>query len=145
MPSLVLGIIASLISGGLAGATVSVISNRIFHWRELRTKFYPVLNNMFAAYAIRMQDPNGRYWITTVGYNPSPEDEKFVEHRSSFIAELVEYNELKEVRILRKQMLDNMARGNHTPGEELKLDLLPESKALGACFTVLHKKLKLLA
>lgn len=128
---LAIGIIASLIGGGLSGASVSVISNRIFHWRVLRTKFYPVLNNMYAAYAIRMQNPSGRYWITIVGYNPSPEDEKFVEHRSSFIAELVQYNELKEVRILRKQLLDNMVRGNHTQGEELKLDLLPESKALG--------------
>lgn len=140
---LAIGIVASLIGGGLAGASVSVIFNRIFHWRELRTKFYPVLNNMFSAYAIRMENPSGRYWITTVGYNPSPEDNDFVEHRSAFIAELVEYNELKEVRVLRKQPMDNMARGNHTPGEELKLDLLPESKALGACFTVLHKKLKL--
>jgi hypothetical protein len=142
---LAIGIIASLIGGGLAGASVSVISNRIFHWRELRTKFYPVLNNMFAAYAIRMQNPNGRYWTIIVGYMPSPEDKDFVEHRSSFIAELVQYNELKEVRILRKQLLDNMSKGNHTHGEELKLDLLPESKALGVCFTKLHKKLKMLA
>ena len=138
-----IAIIASLFSGGLAGAFVSVLANRIFHRRDLRTKFYPLLNNMFSAYVIRMQNPEGRYWTTVVGHVPSPEDERFVDHRSSFISDLVQYNELKEVRILRKRIMGNSAGGDHTVGKVLKTDLAPESAALHACFITLHKKLKL--
>ena len=46
-----LTLLVSIISGGLAGGIVSAISNRIFHWRALRTQFYPER----VAY----------YWITT--------------------------------------------------------------------------------
>jgi len=97
---LAIAIVASVLGGGLAGACVSVAFNRLFHWRELRTKFYPVLNNIYSAYVIRMAKPEGRYWTTIVGNIPSPEDEVFVDHRSSFLSELVQYNELKEVRVL---------------------------------------------
>jgi hypothetical protein len=136
-------IMASVLGGGLAGACVSVAFNRLFHWRELRTKFYPVLNNMYSAYVIRMARPEGRYWTTIVGNIPSPEDEGFVDHRSSFLSDLVQYNELKEVRVLRKQLLDNAMSGDHNPGEVAKLDLAPESAALHACLITLHKKLKI--
>src|SRR5258708_21707946 len=138
-----IAIIASLLGGGLAGAFVSVVSNRIFHRRGLRTRFYPVLNNMYSAYVIRMENPEGRYWTNVVENVPSPEDEQFVDHRSSFISDLVQYNELKEVRVLRKQIMDNSIRGDHTKGKVLKHDLAPESAALNACLKTLHKKLKI--
>jgi hypothetical protein len=138
-----IAIIASLLGGGLAGAFVSVLSNRIFHRRGLRTKFYPVLNNMYSAYVIRMQDPQRRYWTTVVGQVPAREDEEFVEHRSTFMSDLVQYNELKEARVLRKVMLDNSVKGDHTVGKILRTDLAPESAALNACLKTLHKKLKM--
>lgn len=140
---LAIGIIASVLGGGLAGACVSVTYNRFSRWRELRTRFYPALNNMYAAYVIRMENPAGRYWKTVVGNNPAPEDEDFVDHRSSFLSDLVQFNELKEVRVLRKKMLDNQIGGNHNRGEEATLDLSPESAALNACLVKLHKKLKI--
>jgi hypothetical protein len=42
-------LIASILSGGLAGGSVSTFANRIFHWRALRTQFYPKLSNIMAA------------------------------------------------------------------------------------------------
>lgn len=140
---LAISIMASVLGGGLAGACVSVVFNRLSHWRELRTEFYPLLNNMHSAYVIRMANPEGRYWMTVVGNNPAPEDEDFVDHRSSFLSDLVQYNELKEVRVLRKHLLDNAMSGDHKPGETTKLDLAPESAALQVCLITLHKKLKL--
>jgi hypothetical protein len=136
-----LQIVVSLIGGGLAGAFVSAIFNRSFHRRELRTQFYPALNDVFSAYVIRMEDPDRRYWTTVVGNNPTPEDADFVDHRSAFIRDLVRYNELKEVRVLRERLLDNM-KHNHIRGDVMKFDLAPEVAALQACFAVLHKKLK---
>jgi hypothetical protein len=138
-----IAIMASVLSGGLAGACVSAVFNRLSHWRELRTKFYPTLNNMHSAYVIRMENPEGRYWTTVVGNIPAPEDEVFVDHRASFMSDLVQYNELKEVRDLRKKMLDNAMSGDHNPGEVAKLDLAPESVALNACLITLHKKLRI--
>jgi hypothetical protein len=137
------GVMASLLSGGLGGGCVSVFFNRRFHWRELRTKFYPKVSNIYSAYAIRMEKPQGRYWVTVVGNNPSSEDEEFVNHRSSFISDLVQFNELREARILRKQLLDNAMSGDHTTGAMMKLDLTPESEAIQACLQKLHKKLKI--
>jgi hypothetical protein len=102
-----------------------------------------MLNNMYAAYAIRMENPEGRYWKNIVGNNPAPEDEDFVDHRSSFLSDLVQFNELKEVRLLRTKMLDNQSGSNHIRGEESTLDLAPEAAALNACLVKLHKKLKL--
>ena len=60
-----LTLLVYFISGGLAGGIVSAISNRIFHWRALRTQFYPKLNNMHSAYVIRFSETpqgQGRYW-----------------------------------------------------------------------------------
>src|ERR1700733_6329604 len=137
-----LTLLVSIISGGLAGGIVSAISNRIFHWRALRTQFYPKLSNMFSAYIIRFEKPNGRYWVNIVGQKPSNEDEEFVEHRSNFVSELVAFNELKEARVLRKAILDNSMQ-NLSPGSTSKLDLGPEANALNECLKVLHKKLNL--
>lgn len=142
-PNPMLTLLVSFISGGLAGGIVSAISNRIFHWRAIRTKFYPKLEDIYAAYAIRMQKPEGRYWVTIVGQNPSSGDEDFVSHRTNFVADLVEFNELKEARVLRKAMLDNTMKAKHTPGVLTKLDLSPEAIALDSCLKIVHKKLKL--
>lgn len=142
-PSPLLTLLLPIISGGLAGGLVSVISNRIFHWRAMRTKFYPVLNNMYSAYVVRMEKPEGRYWVNIVGQNPSNEDEEFVEHRSDFISGLIEFNELKEARVLRTAILDNSVKEHKMPGILSKLDLQPEATALNECMKVLHKKLKL--
>lgn len=140
---LTITIIVSLLGGGLSGACINVAFNRYTRQRQLRTAFYQVLLNMYSAYVIRMENPTGRYWINIVGNNPSSDDKEFVEHRSSFVSELVQYNELKEVRTLRTVLLDNGSSGNHTRGEEFKLDLLPESNALGACLAKVHKDLGL--
>lgn len=136
-------IITSLLSGGLAGGCVSTILNRIFHWRDLRTRFYPKINDMYANYVIRMDRPSGRYWDTIVGNNPSPQDEEFVDHRSTFVSDLVQFNELKEARILRKTMVENLASGHHTQGQPTRIDLMPELRALDACLKLLHRKLKI--
>jgi hypothetical protein len=141
-----LAVLISLVSGGLAGGFVSAIFNRIFHWRALRTQFYPKLNNMYSAYVIRFAEtPNGRgrYWVNIVGNLPSDEDEEFVNHRADFIAELIAFNELKEARRLRQAILDNSADAESTPGLLSKLDLQPEFNALDNCMKILHKKLKL--
>ena len=115
-------IMASVLGGGLAGACVSLAFNRVFHWRDLRTRFHPMLNDMVSAYVIRMENPEGRYWTNTIGYLPSPEDADFVKHRSNFLDELVEYIGLKEVRVLRRQFAANMLSGNHKVGEVSRLD-----------------------
>ena len=141
---LVITIIASLLGGGLSGACVSVFFNRLFQRQDLRTKFYPVLNNMHSAYVIRMQNPDGQYWKTIVGNVPSPQDEDFIDHRATFLGDLVQYCELKEVRVLRQKMMDNAFSGDHEPGEVSVLDLTPESAALSDCLFTLHKRLKLL-
>ena len=102
-----------------------------------------MLNNMVSAYVIRMENPEGRYWTTIVANVPSSEDRDFVEHRSSFLSDLVQYSELREVRVLRKSMLDNAMSGNHKQGEVMRLDLTPEATALHACLSTVQKKLKL--
>ena len=133
----------SVLGGGLAGGCINVLFNRLSLWRDLRTKFYPVLNNIYSAYVIRMDNPQGRYWVTIVGQNPSNEDEEFVDHRSNFISDLIQFNELKEVRKLRKVIMENSVKGDHTPGAVINHDLGPECKALGNCLHTLHKKLNL--
>lgn len=140
---LAIAILASVLGGGVAGASVSVAFNRMFHRQDLRIKFYRVLNNMHSAYVIRMENPEGRYWTNIVGKMPAAEDADFVEHRSNFLDELVKYIELKEVPVLRRTFAANMMRGNHKVGEESKLDLTPEAAALGLCLVTLHKKLKM--
>jgi hypothetical protein len=134
----------SVLGGGLAGACVNVVSGRMARKRDLRTKFYPKLNNMWAAYLVRMQNPQGRYWTLTVGKIPLEEDREFIEHRSAFfMSDLVQFNELKEVRILRAAFLNSMKSGDHTPGIVRQFDLKPEADALDACLRVLHDKLNL--
>ena len=139
----VAGVLVSLIGGGLAGGCVNVIFNRMFYWRGLRIKFYPKLNDMSTAYAIRMEQPQGQYWVTVVGQNPSREDADFVDHRATFLVDLVQFTELREARKLRTEMSDNVMRAHHTPGVLTKVDLAPEARAIGDCIRTLHQKLKL--
>jgi hypothetical protein len=136
-------IVSGLLSGGLAGGCISIGYNRLTRNRDLRTRFYPILNDMYAAYLIRMEKPGGRYWHLIVGNNPSEDDREFVEHRAAFVGELIQFNELKEARILRTAMLNNVMEGDHTPGAQKTVDLQPEFDALGLCLTQLHKKLQL--
>jgi len=142
-PNPMLTLLVAIVSGGLAGGIVSAISNRVFHWRAKRTEFYPKLNNMYAAYMIRFEQPNGRYWEHVIGKEPLDADRDFVDHRSKFIQELIAFNELKEARVLRKAMLDNSMPKNVSEGSTEKMDLAPEMNALNECIKVLHKKLKL--
>jgi hypothetical protein len=137
------GALLSLIGGGLAGGCVNVLFNRMFYWRQLRIKFYPKLNDMHTAYAIRMEQPQGRYLVTIVGQMPSKENAEFVDHRADFVVDLVQFTELREARKLRRKMVDNLMRGEHTPGILTKVDLAPEAQAMNDCIRTLHKKLKL--
>jgi hypothetical protein len=138
-----LNLVGSLISGGLAGGCVSTL----YQWRnrqkDLRTKFYNILNDMHSAYVIRMEDPDGRYWVNVVGQVPSADDEDFINHRSNFISDLIQFNDLKEARVLRNAILDNQSNAHTSPGLLTKTDLKPEAFALDTCLNVLHKKLKL--
>lgn len=138
-----IGIVSGLLSGGLAGGCISIAYNRRIRFRDQRTKFYQKINDIWAAYLIRMDKPGGRYWHTTVGMNPSEDDQEFVDHRATFIVELVQFNELKEARILRTAILNNTANADHTPGAPTTIDLKPEAEAIDACFRKLHKKLRL--
>ena len=59
------------------------------------------------------------------------------------MSDLIQFNELKEARSLRKKMLDNAMQGHHTPGILTKVDLAPEAAALNECLKKLHDKLSL--
>jgi hypothetical protein len=135
--------LVSLLGGGLAGGCVSTFLNRWFHWRDMRVKFYPVLTDMYSAYIIRMENPDGRYWVTVVGKVPSDEDKVFVNHRSNFLTDLIQFNELREARNLRRAILNNAMLGDHTEGATIRHDLASEREALSGCLRVLHKKLKI--
>jgi len=80
---------------------------------------------MYAAYMIRFEQPNGRYWEHVIGKEPLDADRDFVDHRSNFIQELIAFNELKEARVLRKAMLDNSVPKNVSEGSTEKMDLAP--------------------
>jgi hypothetical protein len=67
----------------------------------------------------------------------------FVDHRATFLVDLVQFTELREARKLRTEMLDNVMRAHHTPGVLTKVDLAPEARAIGDCLRTLHQKLKL--
>jgi hypothetical protein len=112
-------LIASMLSGGLAGGCISAISNHVFHWRALRTQFHPKLNNIFGEYAIRMENPEGRYRTGRVGCVPPPEDASFVNHRSDFIMSLPQFNELKEARELRRVLINNPNPNHAEKGTEI--------------------------
>jgi hypothetical protein len=140
--------IVSIISGGLAGGSVSTFANRRYYLRSLRTKFYPKVNNILAAYVIRLEDPDNRLLIQKPGHLPAGEDLKFVDHRSDFIHGLVEFNELDEARELRKKLVDSMFSGVVVVNEREKtkdnaIDLMQEYRAIEHCHDVLHKRLKL--
>jgi hypothetical protein len=66
------------VGGGLAGGCLNVLYNRFTRLRDLRTKLFPIMNNVYAAYTIRMENTEGRYWVTTVGEVPLKEDEEFI-------------------------------------------------------------------
>lgn len=140
--------IVSIISGGLAGGSVSTFANRRYYLRSLRTKFYPKVNNILAAYLLRLEDPDKRLLILKPGYLPAGEDLKFVDHRSDFIYGLVEFNELDEARDLQRTLLDSMFSGVTVVDEKEKtkgnaIDLMQEYRAIEYCHDVLHKRLKL--
>jgi hypothetical protein len=136
--------LVSFLSGGLAGGLVSTFMNRWFHWRDMRVKFYPVLNNIHSAYTIRFEKREGQFWVNIVGQDPSQEDAEFVSHRSRFIVyDLIQFNELREVRKLRKAIIANQKKEHKSPDILTKLDLEPEYVALTACLNTLHKKLKM--
>ncbi len=141
MDSIQLGV--SVVSGGLAGGCVSALSNRIFHWRTLRTQFHPKLNDIFGEYVIRMEKPEGRYWASRVGYPPSPEDEKFVDRRTEFVTNLPQFNELREARELRRALITDLNPNHAGTGTEIKTDLMPEHTAISRCLDIVQKKLKL--
>jgi hypothetical protein len=133
----------SMLGGGLAGGCVNTLFNRMFYWRGLRLKFYPTLSDMFSAYRIRMDDENGRYWVTTVGKVPLAQDDNFIRHRMVFISGLIQYTELKEVRVLRKALLQNMMAQTLPDGVPMTTDLMPEFDALTKCVKKLQGKLLL--
>lgn len=139
--------IVSIISGGLAGGSVSTFANRRYYLRSLRTKFYPKVNNILAAYMLRLQDPKKQLLVLTPGYLPADEDDlKFVDHRSNFIHGIVEFNELEEAREVRKKLVDSSFAAvvvSPDDASEKDIDLMQEYRAIEHCHDVLHKKLKL--
>jgi hypothetical protein len=137
--------VVSMLGGGLAGGCVNVFFTRLFHRRSLRIKFYPTLTFMFSAYRIRLADnPDDRWLIVTVNEPPLPPDDNFVRHRSDFTSKLIEFTELKEVRLLREQLARNAeAAGTGPKGTLIKVDLKPESDALWGCVKTIKRKLRL--
>ena len=112
----------------------------------MRVKFYPVINDLHSAYVIRTQNAQGRYWEHRVGMTPTEEnpDYEFVNHRSNFIvSDLIQFNELREVRKLRRAFMTCQEKADHRDGKDVNYDLEPERKALSECLRVLHKKLKI--
>jgi hypothetical protein len=57
--------------------------------------------------------------------------------------DIVQFNELREARKLRNEMLNNGNSGHHMTGVSKTIDLKPEFEALHTCLLKLHKKLKL--
>jgi hypothetical protein len=133
----------SVVSGGLAGACVNAVNGRIARLRLLRTQFHPILNNLMGAYAVRMLEPEGRYLMTTIGKVPLPKDDDFVDHRTAFLSDTVQFNELKETRELRQILLKKLNPEHLAEGEVQKSDLLPEYQAVLQCLGIVQKKLKL--
>jgi hypothetical protein len=141
MPAIpMLTLLVAIISGGIVGGVVTAIFNRVFHERALRTKFYPKVGNMAGVYMFRFMQPNGRYWVHIVGDKPLGADRDFVEQRSHFWTELVEFTELKEVQVVREVFLHNSLH-NLSRGSTMKHDLYPEYRAMEDCMKAMHKKL----
>jgi hypothetical protein len=138
-----LQLVASIVSGGLAGAVVSVTSSRIFYRRALRTKLYPKVSNLYTAYLVRMESPEGQYWTGRVGFQPHQEDREFIDQRTAVALDLIEFNELEEARKLRRTLIETMSSVEVKQGEPFKSDLKPELDAISECMNILHKKLRL--
>jgi len=136
-------VVVAFFCGGLGGAIWSSIRTHRKELRQLRTKFYPTVSNIYAAYVIRMDNPSGRYLVQVPDSGPSSEDQKFVDHRTAFVLDLTDFNELPEARHLRTQMANNMFKIGEDSNPNSTLDLAPEAKAINVCLTTLHKKLKL--
>ncbi len=135
--------VVSLIGGGAVGGLINVAYQWRNRQRDLRTAFYPVLNDMNAAYQIRMQQqPGGKELIQTPDVAPLGADRDFVDHRTAFLSDLIKYTDLKEVIILRQKILDNAFKGAGSTGT-VTTNLVPEAQAIDECMRVLHKKLKL--
>jgi hypothetical protein len=135
-------LVVSLIGGGAVGGLINVA----YQWRnrqkDLRTAFYLVINNMNAAYLIRMEQPGGEKLVQTPNQAPLGADRDFVNHRTAFLTDLIKYTDLKEVKILRQKILDNAFQGAGSTGP-VTTKLVPEAQAIEECMRVLHKKLKL--
>lgn len=135
--------VVSLIGGGACGGLLNVAYQWRNRQRDLRTAFYPVLNNMNAAYLIRFdQHPGGKELVQTPDVAPLGADRDFVNHRTAFLSELIKYTDLKEVVILRQKILDNAFKGAGSSGP-VTTNLVPEAQAISECMNILHKKLKL--
>ena len=134
-------LVVSVIGGGAVGGLINVA----YQWRnrqkDLRTAFYPVINDM-NAYLIRMEHPGGKELVQTPDQAPLGADRDFVNHRTAFLTDLIKYTDLKEVIILRQKILDNAFHGAGSTSQ-LTTNLVPEAQAIGECMKVLHRKLKL--
>jgi hypothetical protein len=75
----------SLVSGGLAGGSVSTISNRISYRQSLRTKLFPKLIDMYSAYVIRMEEWDRKTLVQHSDFLQDMQNKAFVAHRSNFI------------------------------------------------------------
>lgn len=135
--------LVSMLGGGLAGGALNVSYNRRSYIRKLRTDFHPLVNDLFSAYFLRMEHPDGRYWVQRVGYLAALEDRDFVERRSNFVMTLVKFNELREARKLRKMFAEHPNFRGAAEGETIKIDLAPEYDAISKCLETVQRKLSL--
>jgi hypothetical protein len=87
---------------------------------------------MYSTYVIHFKqkpEGRGRYLVRIIGQEPTGADKDFIEHRTDFILDLVDFNELKEATNLGQVISDNELREKGTPGLTSKLDLQPELDA----------------
>lgn len=75
-----------------------------------------MLNDMNAAYLIRMEQPGGNELVQIPSVAPLGADRDFVNHRTAFLSDLIKYNDLTEVILLRQRMLDNAFQAAGTVG-----------------------------
>jgi len=81
--------------------------------------FYPKVNDIHSAYLIRMETPEKQYLEMTVDRRPSTKDAEFVDRRSLFISDLVQFSELKEARVLRTELANNILSSAGKGGREI--------------------------
>lgn len=87
---------------------------------------------MYSTYVIRFKEkPEGRerYLVRITCQEPTEADKDFIEHRTDFILDLVDFNELEEATNLGQVISDNELTEKGTPGLTSKLDLQPELDA----------------